>query len=124
MSKMRMPEMDVVRFQESDVIVASAGSFTLVKYGNGKSGDAYVAYNGTNYGTQQPGGGSFPQSLYDAFNANNPGVNFSGSSDFHWESEAGWSTQNFDWIVGQDNTDSTSSVDGTYRWSGTQFIKQ
>lgn len=125
MSKMRMPEMSVVRFTESDVIVASIRSFTLHKYGDGQKGNAYVDYDGNIYGTTQPGGGSFPESLYNDFNANNPGVNFSGSSDFHWGSdESGWSTQNFDWIIGQDNTDSSSSVDGTYRWSGAQFIKQ
>ena len=114
-----MPEMSVVRFNESDVIVASR-SLTLHKYGDGSRGNAYVTYNGITYGTQQQAGGSFPDNLYQAFNGDKLGANFNGSTDFHWEGD---STQNFTWIIGQDNTNSTSSVDGTYWWNGSSFDK-
>ena len=119
-----MPEMSVVRFTESDVIVASAG-FRLIQYGNGVEGDGYVLYNNQKYGTRQPGGSSFPTALYDDFNNDNPGVGFSDDTNFHWQNGSGtWSTQNFAWIYGQDNTDASSSVDGYYHWSGTEFVKQ
>lgn len=39
---MKTPEMEVVRFNESDVIVASGSSFVLAKWKNGPTGDATV----------------------------------------------------------------------------------
>ena len=120
-----MPEMSVVRFNESDVIVASVGSFTLNKFLDGSKNNAYVDYNGHIYGYTQSGGSGFPDNLYDVFNANNPSVGFSGDSQFHWLNSNGiWSTARFSEIIGYDETTNSGSVDGTYRWVGNQFEKQ
>lgn len=52
MSKMTKPEMSVVRFQESDVIVAS---LYLMNFNNGESSDATATYKGVtyNYGNKE-----------------------------------------------------------------------
>ena len=64
MTKMNMPEIKVVRFNESDVIVAS-GSFTLTGMGNvapdGTFGFGGKEYSVANSETRQP--------FYDAFYA-------------------------------------------------------
>ena len=51
MRKMKMPEMDVVRFNESDVIVASGDpkTFALINMGNGIAGDSRIIYMGDEY---------------------------------------------------------------------------
>lgn len=49
MSKMVAPEMDVVRFRESDVIVASMGVMTLSGFNNDVGSDGNINYKGTNY---------------------------------------------------------------------------
>ena len=62
MTKMRMPEMNTVRFAESDVIVASlyAYGFTL---DNTKRGDGYILFNNTKYGAT----GEYPTGINQAF---------------------------------------------------------
>ena len=50
MKAMRTPKMDVVRFTESDVIVASGGALSTVTIsglGNGNLGDNYLSYGST-----------------------------------------------------------------------------
>ena len=52
MSKMKKPEMSVVRFKESDVIVASgtgAKTVSFTKLGNKTAGDGIATYNGVDY---------------------------------------------------------------------------
>ena len=52
MSKMRVPKMDVVRFKESDVIVASGGLPNFIKvtgFNDNISGNGTVEYNGVIY---------------------------------------------------------------------------
>lgn len=49
---MRMPEMNVVRFTESDVIVASAipNSFSMKYFNNGEKNDGVIIVGNTTYG--------------------------------------------------------------------------
>ena len=51
MSKMRVPKMDVVRFKENDVIVASGAipSLTLFNFANTIKNDGKMTYKGTSY---------------------------------------------------------------------------
>lgn len=49
MSKMTRPTMEVIRFKESDIVVASGAGFSNSKFGNGVAGDGVVTYNGTPY---------------------------------------------------------------------------
>jgi len=52
MSKMRVPKMDVVRFKESDVIVASGGLPNFIKvagFNDNISGNGTIEYNGVTY---------------------------------------------------------------------------
>ena len=51
MSKMRTPKMDVVRFKEQDVIVASGGnSLTISNVADANIGDISIKFNGKTYG--------------------------------------------------------------------------
>ena len=51
MSKMTIPVMDVVRFNESDVIVASgaAGQLRAIKFDNSSERDGRITYNNNTY---------------------------------------------------------------------------
>lgn len=51
MSKMRVPKMEVVRFKESDVIVASGAlaSLTLLGFANTRKNDGTMTYKGMIY---------------------------------------------------------------------------
>lgn len=52
MSKMRVPEMDVVRFKENDVIVASGGLpnfFIVTGFNDSIPGNGIIKYNGVIY---------------------------------------------------------------------------
>ena len=53
MTKMSTPEMDVIRFSESDVIVASGGiagkTLSISGVGDGKEGNAFLTIGGTPY---------------------------------------------------------------------------
>lgn len=71
MSKMRMPEMDAVRFQESDVIVAS-NVLNLKFYSNKVAGDGEITYKGTTYYTKD-GEASF-SALFDALGGRETGA--------------------------------------------------
>lgn len=116
MSKMKMPEMRVVRFNESDVIVAS---FSLHNYGDGKAHNAYVSYNGRHYGNYSGSGRTYDD-LFTQFSAENPGT-------FNSETGFGWGDQSyvaFSVIMGYDNSDAKSGVDGSYNWNGTTFDHQ
>ena len=62
MSKMRMPEMDAVRFQESDVIVASINTLYIKSFNNDVHNDGYIEYDNAKYGN---GGDHILNDLYD-----------------------------------------------------------
>ena len=120
MSKMKMPEMSVVRFEECDVICASTG-IRLNKFGNGLNGDAYVTYNGVDYGNTQ-GGGRDLSAFYNAFNNDhNTGINEYTKIGFE-TGEGGY----IDFYGAQalDNAGATSEIDGPYVWNGSMFGKQ
>ena len=93
MSKMKMPEMSVVRFDESDVICASIVTrMELFRYGDGNtSPNGYVKINGVNYGVNQRNSLDQAYARFD---------NFDTSTHFHW----GSSENTFYSILEGDNT--------------------
>lgn len=49
MSTMKRPEMDVVRFKEADIIVASGNIATLSGFNDNEARNGIVSYGGTDY---------------------------------------------------------------------------
>ena len=73
MSKMKMPEMSVVRFNESDVIVASltAGFYNYANVGEGASYDGKVIINGVTYSLTSHSD-QYNQDLFSSFDPSIP----------------------------------------------------
>ena len=121
MSKMRMPEMDVVRFQESDVIVASGmpQKITFTNFNDGAAGNGTVSYGGKTYGWKTSEGQS---NILDSI--------LYGSGAMV-ETAKGTSS-NFDTLVSYEGSSGWGSEDGVangdYVWDGsyayTRVIKQ
>lgn len=65
MTKMRMAKLDVVRFTESDVIVASRNMITVSGMGDGKANNLNIGYGENSYfaGSEEQ-----MQAFYNAFN--------------------------------------------------------
>ena len=112
MSKMKMPEMDVVRFNESDVIVASGDpkTFSLIKVGNGISGDSRIIYMGQEY-TDSDG-----QALADLLNEA-----VSGSCNPSSGPVDQLTGRYFTWVLRNEDSTSSYDRDGTYEYSGRGF---
>ena len=105
MSKMRVPKMDVVRFKENDVIVASGGLPNFMKitgFNDSTPGNGTIKYNGVTYNksnyldlinllTDQPD--------YDSY------VKYQGMSETI-----------FKLFKRSDGTSAAGYVDGTYVW--------
>lgn len=121
MSKFAKPALEVTRFNEADVIVASGSNqLTLYKFGNGSNGDAYATYMGKKY--PHTGQGS-NDDIYSVFNKNNTGT-FSSGTSFYWNDNEGYTcTADFNGIIGYDSGGVNNAVDGTYTWNGTAFEK-
>ena len=105
MSKMNRPEMDVVRFQESDVIVAS--SFILKGMGNGKEDGVFIFggkdYSVANTGTRNPFYADFKEQT---------GTSIGDMSVIYF---GGVVRGTLSSVVGYD-TVSDPAYDGTYYW--------
>lgn len=118
-----MPEMSVVRFTESDVIVASSPvgpmQMALRKYGDGTPGNGYVEYMGRHYGSTQSTTVGDVNAFYEAFNANN-------DTSIGDSTSVGYSSGYIDFhaVLGFDNSDTVNTVDGVYEWNGREFAKQ
>ena len=123
MSKMKMPEMDVVRFNESDVIVASGDPnvFSVTGTGDREAQTASVDYMGKNYTT-----GAY-HDLYDVMNGYNTGSAPStsgpiismdgGVQNIYWLNDI---LYNDSWYPNKD----TTNVNGTYDYNGNYWIRR
>ena len=120
---MKMPEMSVVRFNESDVIVASpiAKTITLVRYGDSgehASNNGYIKIDGVGYGVSQRHSLEQAYDMYD---------NFDLGTMFHWNrtnSEGtGSGNSTFSGILEFDNSTGGSrpGLDGVYYWRDGAF---
>ncbi|MBE6867657.1 MAG: hypothetical protein E7494_02730 [Ruminococcus albus] len=111
MSTMKRPEMEVVRFKEADIIVASG--VTLSGFYNGVNNDANAYYNGNDYNKAKNNIDDFYSLL-----PNNSKTIFDNSNG---------QFDTIDKMFGYDEGDAYSEGwNGTYKWdkdSG-QFIKQ
>lgn len=121
MSKMRTPEMEVVRFTQSDVIVASGGSMGASGFNDGERTNSILNIGGQSFtlSTFKSGGGGlgpfvdFINSTYGtSFTTNNAGTNIL----FYDGAE-----KTLDYVYEKD-----SLADGTYKWNATnqRFEKQ
>ena len=111
MSKMRVPEMDVVRFKENDVIVASGAILGLTLYGfaNTIKKDGLMTYKGTSYNSS---------------NYNDLITALTGDEYLDCIGENGSSIS---WLFTQDkNGKDKGFPDGTYIWNSDEetFLKQ
>ena len=111
MSKMRMPEMSVVRFAESDVICASVRdlprSVTFNNFNDNEPGNGTVTYDGITYGwkTSEGQANIFDSILYGSGvmieNAKGKPTNFdalvSNEGSSGWGSEDGVANGSYTW---------------------------
>ncbi len=111
MSTMKRPEMDVVRFKEADIIVASG--VTLSGFYNGVNKDANANYNGNDYNKAKNNIDDF----YNLLPKNSKTI-FDNSNGYF---------DTIDKMFGYDDADEYSEGwNGTYKWNKDlgKFIKQ
>ena len=126
MSKMTKPTVVVVRFHESDVIVASGEILNITGLGNGKeagssAGDGIWAFNSTN-GYRSDDIYSTPSHFVELMN-DYLHTNYSSPSDFKvGESNVGTLVSN-DMNDLPDSPSSDASYNGTWRWNGRSFVQ-
>lgn len=112
MSKMRVPKMDVVRFKENDVIVASGAipSLTLFGFANIIEKDGLMTYKGTSYNS----------SNYNDLITALTGDGYLNCIGEDYQSISGLFTKD---SKGRSNT---ITPDGTYIWNSDEetFLKQ
>lgn len=124
MSKMRMPEMSVVRFNESDVIVAS-----------GSPMDKYVALRGWNDTTAKNGEVYYVEGSTETliYNHSQSGSNtnrmneYFGNGDTAYTFYVGNTPWSFSTMINSDtNGAATGNTDmtGTYEWYGGSIFKK
>ena len=125
MRKMTRPTVDVVRFQESDVIVASGGIMNVTGLGNGETatgeGDGLWQFGTANYYSSDINGN--PNRFVEEFNAYF-GTSISGTSGIRM------GATDLDTLVWNDMQDSSENpshdgaYNGSWRWNGSIFVKQ
>ena len=108
-----MPEMSVVRFNESDVIVASS----IVLSGANDKSDHNLTV--TRYGTD-----IFSNSQSSGFN-NLAKYGYTDNPSFYWSSAQGTSPVDLHSLITSDNNgeERTNTFDGTYYWDGRAFVR-
>lgn len=125
MRKMKTPEMDVIRFDESDVIVASgggtvpAGILRVSGLDNYEAGDGKFAFGTHSYTTGTMDSADFYNQLNDTFQSswgtisNSTSLNYDGGGT------------SLGWAIGDDLKGSNAwGLDGDYTWNGSSFSKQ
>ena len=125
MSKMVAPKMDVVRFQESDVIVASGvyKTFELTGLGDNVANNAAIGYKGTSYALIDDKARS---NFFTAFNLQNKtNINDDTGVYIYPPEVEPQGTTNFRQLDTWDAHGSGSSIfNGIYEWDGTIFRHQ
>ena len=117
MSKMTMPRVDVVRFQESDVIVAS--TLILTNYSDNKTsagiGNGSITYRGNTYSTT--GGDPVFSQLDAALGGRNMVTMTSSEKSINIESVFYFEVSNDPQYYQQVETN-----DGIYVWDGSSWV--
>ena len=117
---MRMPEMNVVRFTENDVIVASiANEVTLHLFTDSGMGNSYITINDVNYGSSQSGSGT--RSYDQAYKLYS---NFGEGTTFSWNRGEGLTgNYTFSGMLENDgNGTAMAGADGVFYWNGSSFV--
>ena len=114
MTKMRKPNMNIVRFTESDVIVAS---FRLTGMGNGAEDGKFWygnnSYSVTSTATRAP--------FYDAF-YNGTGISINDMTPVYYNGGGQYPIEGtISSAVDFDTDGEHSYVNGTYYWDGSSF---
>lgn len=121
MSKMTMPQMDAVRFQESDVIVFSSPyvgkQMTISNLGNGKENDGDF-YN--NWKSSDING--TPSKYVEAMNGYF-GTSYSNVSDFLVGDTDIWTLVQRDLVESTDTPSGDVGYNGTWTWNGSAFTQ-
>ncbi len=109
MSKMVTPEMDVVRFRESDVIVAS-GVLRFTNFNDTVRANGQVSYNGHTYDTSK-----YPALVTDFLNA-------LGGKDYIVSTTTGIREGVDNLLSYEYNKEESVTADGDYIWNGLSWI--
>ena len=121
MTKMNMPEIKVVRFNESDVIVAS-GSFRLSNVGDSKTGNATLTFQGIPYSIYE---NRDTDSFITAFNKANPTAGISRDTMVNlYVPEGSGLNVELDDVVTYDGYDMMEYLNRTYYWRDGSFHYQ
>ena len=122
MSRMSAPTMEVVRFKEADVIVASGGynrtSMQLKGFGTGTQGNGWLRFNSTEYSAANNYSGfhnDFQERITDNYDYS--GTQFLNNGVYRTIGD----------LINNENTNESVlafSWDGTYIWQNGQFEKQ
>ena len=133
MTKMSTPQMSVIRFNESDVIVASNGlgkTLTISGTYNNISNDAlYVLGNGKEFNDNQVI--STDSSFISDINSYLGGENFSSSLEIQLARMGKKNLINICFLFGLAANDMNTAdaninydLDGSYSWNGSSFVRQ
>lgn len=127
MGKMKMPTVDVVRFTESDVIVASGGIMNVSNLGNGEeatdAGDGVWKFGTLTYTSSDIHGN--PGYFVSQFNSYF-GTKIASTADIRFAGRTG--TDLYTLVeddmedIGQSSGD--SGYNGSWRWNGSSFDRQ
>jgi len=128
MSKMRVPKMDVVRFKESDVIVASgAKTMTISNFGDGINLNGIYKFGSFRYTNEEVYNnfGSFKGDFNRYFGAD---IQDRDEIFFEYGSGSGFGfSYPFSFLNGieaEDDDAINSFFNGTYSWDGNKFNRQ
>ena len=120
MTKMSTPKMDVIRFNESDVIAASGvvgKTLSITGIGDGQSGNAFLNIGGTSYSSSQVVNSD--SQFVTGYNAYMSGIDTYDSAKMIWRGNNDSLTINtaLSDTADRSSNNSYSWIDGTYVWS-------
>ena len=123
MSKMRVPEMDVVRFKESDVIVASgAKTMTISNFGDRINLNGRFTFGSFSYTNRDVHNNfeSFKSDFNSYFGAN---IQYRNQIVFDFDNAISY---DLSYLVRREVVDSAANniCNGTYSWDGVKFNRQ
>ena len=123
MSKMKKPEIDIIRFNESDVVVASVPANHLIVSNTNDS----TPKNGTfAFGNKSYTTGALPSDFYAQLNTAFGTENIGGNTELHWPNPgSGEDIYSYlSWIIsGDQGGQRANGTDGDYTWDGTRFYR-
>ena len=118
MTKMSTPEMDVIRFSESDVIAASGvvgKTLSITGIGDGQSGNAFLTIGGTSYRSNLVANSD--SQFVAGYNAYMSGLNTYSDDPYLYSGQNSLSIKVALGSTADESSDSDYHwIDGTYEW--------